>query len=139
MSTEQRIQKSDISDREDVELLVNAFYEKVLDDSLLAPIFTEVVEVDWDAHLPVMYDFWSGILLGPSDYRGNPMRKHVLLSEKTDMGEREFARWLDLFNATVDAHFSGNKTEEAKVRAGNIAQLMLHKIRAKGEQPYTNK
>ncbi len=40
MHTEPHTSESDINGREDVELLVNAFYEKVLKDPLLAPIFT---------------------------------------------------------------------------------------------------
>jgi len=40
----------------------------------------------------------------------------------------QFNEWLRLFRSTVDELFIGEKAEEAKVRAENIARLMLHKI-----------
>ncbi len=75
-----------------------------------------------------MYAFWAGILLGETGFSGNPMRKHLALSQITPMTEVEFSEWLFLFNQTVDSLFEGNTAEEAKTRAQNIANLMLHKI-----------
>ncbi len=46
--------KKDIESREDIELLVNQFYNKVNQDTLLAPVFSHV---DWPNHLPIMYNF----------------------------------------------------------------------------------
>ncbi|MGC1244127.1 MAG: group III truncated hemoglobin, partial [Chryseosolibacter sp.] len=62
------IMKHDIINREDIKLLVDSFYEKVQADALLAPVFNHV---DWPHHLPIMYNFWSSMLLGDQSYRGN--------------------------------------------------------------------
>lgn len=122
--------KTDIKTRKDIELLVNAFYEKVRTNSVLAYIFDDVAKIDWETHLPKMYSFWASILLGEHSFSGNPMQKHIALSKLTEMTDKEFAEWLHLFIETVDELFLGEKANEAKLRAGNIARLMLHNIQA---------
>lgn len=56
--------KKDILIREDIELLVNTFYDKIKKDDTIGYFFTEIANVDWPTHLPKMYDFWESILLG---------------------------------------------------------------------------
>lgn len=81
-----------------------------------------------ESHLPKMYSFWASILLGEHSFSGNPMQKHIALSKQTAMTDKEFSEWLHLFVETVDELFLGEKANEAKLRAGNIARLMLHNI-----------
>ena len=118
----------DIEQHSDVIQLVDQFYSKIKINPILSPIFSDVAKVDWDHHLPKMYSFWGSILLGEHSYSGNPMQVHVALSKLTPLSEHEFNEWLLLFNATVDELFSGTNADEAKLRAANIARLMLHKI-----------
>lgn len=120
--------KKDIESVADIELMVNSFYNEVKSNSILGHIFENVAKVDWQTHLPKMYSFWSSLLLGEHSYSGNPMVKHIALSKITPLTETEFSTWLLIFNRIVDLHFQGSKAEEAKSRAANIAQLMLHKI-----------
>ena len=111
----------DITSREDIILLVNSFYDKVNQDDLLKPIFGHV---DWPAHLPIMYNFWSSMLLGDQSYQGNPFQKHVHLA----IDSSHFNRWLELFTQTVNENFAGFKAEEVKNRAQNIAGVFQHKM-----------
>ena len=120
--------KSDITNRRDIELLVDTFYEKVRKNHLLGHIFDDVAKVDWPSHLPKMYSFWASILLAEYSFSGNPMQKHIALSKMTEITDREFSEWLQLFTESVDSLFLGAKANEAKLRAGNIARLMLHNI-----------
>jgi hemoglobin len=120
--------KKDIETREDVEMLVNTFYSKVRGNAVIGYIFNDVAKVDWEHHLPKMYSFWAGLLLGERGFTGNPMQRHIELSKQTTMSEVEFAEWLLLFNQTTDELFEGEKADEAKIRGANIARLMLHKI-----------
>ncbi len=120
--------KNDISNRDDIELLVNTFYDSVKANVVIGPIFSDVAKVDWKHHLPKMYSFWASLLLGEHSFSGNPMQKHIELSKLTKMSNVEFSEWLILFIKTVDELFEGEKAEEAKTRAANIARLMLHKI-----------
>ncbi|HMQ49445.1 MAG TPA: group III truncated hemoglobin [Saprospiraceae bacterium] len=122
--------KSDISNRKDIELLVNTFYDKVRSNPVLGYIFNEVAKTDWEAHLPKMYSFWASILLDEHSFSGNPMQKHIALSKLTAMTNKEFSEWLYLFVQTVDELFLGEKADDAKLRAGNIARIMLHNIQA---------
>lgn len=114
-------EQKDISTRKDIEVLVDRFYDRVQADTLLAPVFSHV---DWVKHLPVMYNFWSSMLLGESSYRGNPFQKHVNLP----ITGAHFERWLKLFVQTVDEQFAGPRAEEIKERAGNIANVFQYKM-----------
>ncbi|TVR78262.1 MAG: group III truncated hemoglobin [Chitinophagaceae bacterium] len=118
----------DIETREDVVLLVDTFYQSVKENKKLGYIFKDVAKIDWEEHLPKMYSFWASILLGEQSFTGNPMIKHIALSKLTPMTEVEFEEWLLLFNTTIDQLFEGKVANEAKLRAGNIARLMMHKI-----------
>jgi hemoglobin len=113
--------RTDIVTRTHVEELVNSFYDKVKRDDLLAPVFAQV---NWPQHLPVMYNFWSSVLLGGQSYQGNPFARHVHLQ----INRQHFNRWLALFNETVDERFTGFNANEAKNRAHTIAQLFQYKM-----------
>jgi hemoglobin len=125
-------QLPDIRGREEVEQLVRAFYEKVLLDPVIGYIFTEVVKLDLEAHLPRMYDFWEFTLFHTGQYRGNPMQLHVKLNEKEALKEAHFTQWLALFNETVDELFEGPVAFQAKTRAQSIATMMQIRIHQAG-------
>ncbi len=120
--------KYDIKERSDIELLVNTFYEKVRSNERLGYIFEDIAKVDWVSHMPVMYSFWASVLLNEQSYTGNAMTPHIALSKLTPLTKIEFDAWMLLFTTTVDDLFEGEKADEAKFRAENIARLMLHKI-----------
>lgn len=113
--------KHDIRDRDDIRILVDTFYDKVQADATLSPVFHQV---DWPHHLPIMYNFWSTILLGDLSYQGNPLQKHLHLP----IDSVHFARWLALFRETIDQEFTGEKAEEAKMRAQSIAGVFQFKM-----------
>jgi hemoglobin len=115
------VSKPDIILSEQIEQLVDRFYEKVKNDPLLAPVFSHV---DWPQHLPIMYSFWSFALLGELGYKSNIVQKHLSLPIQPE----HFARWLSLFNKTVDENFSGEKAEEAKSRANSMAVVIQVKM-----------
>ena len=60
--------KTDIKNRADIEKLVNVFYEKVKKDATIGYFFTDVAKVNWEFHLPKMYDFFENILLSSGNY-----------------------------------------------------------------------
>ena len=119
--------KTDIQNRKDIEVLVNAFYEKVKTDAVIGYLFNDVAQVNWATHLPKMYDFWENILFYTGNYDGNPMARHKELHDKSTMTKAHFQHWIDLFNKTVNYHFEGPKAEEIKNRAMNIATAMMYK------------
>ncbi|MDX5423225.1 MAG: group III truncated hemoglobin [Hymenobacteraceae bacterium] len=116
--------KRDIETEEDVKLLVDIFYEHVNKDELLSPVFNDFAHVNWQAHLPVMYNFWSSILFGSMAYKGQPFPKHMRLP----IEQKHFIRWVSLFILTVDSLFAGSKAEEAKQKASSIARIFQMKM-----------
>ena len=118
----------DIQTRKDIEKLLDEFYKKVVVDDLIGPFFTDVVQLDWEKHMPVMYDFWETTLLGNMKYKGNPMTKHFELNRKKTLLPEHFERWLSLWKESVNNNFKGNKSEEAIQRAVQIGGLMKFKI-----------
>jgi hemoglobin len=119
--------KTDIRNRKDIEKLVNAFYEKIKSDDTIGYLFNDVAHVNWELHLPKMYDFWENILFYTANYEGNPMEKHKELHGKSTMTKAHFQHWIAVFNKTVDSLFEGSKAEEIKKRAINIATAMMYK------------
>ena len=120
--------RSDISSREDIEHIVRSFYDRVLNDEELAPFFTEVVVVDWDAHLPKMFDFWEGVVFGTGNFKGNPMQVHLKLHLREKLSQQLFKKWLELFSGTIDSLHSGEKANLIKTRALSIATMMQMRI-----------
>ena len=81
-----------------VSQLVEQFYRRIRRDALLAPIFAERIS-DWPLHLERMKTFWRSILFNSGEFSGNPMVKHLAIP---GLEERHFARWLQLFYATLE-------------------------------------
>jgi len=116
--------KPDITSIEDIQLMVDTFYQHVQKDDLLAPVFGDQAKVKWEAHLPTMYSFWEKVLLGQGEYRGNPFQKHIPLKIEA----AHFTRWVSLFEQTLDMNFSGPTADEAKLRANSIAHIFQSKL-----------
>ncbi len=121
-------QKTELLGRAEIEVLVNAFYERVRGDDLLGFIFDEVAQTNWDTHLPKMYAFWETVLFRSGGYQGNPLAAHAKLAPKTAMGREQFDRWLSLFRATVDDLFIGEHADHIKNCAEDMANVIHGKI-----------
>jgi len=120
--------KPDIQTRYHVEQLINAFYDKVKQDDSIAYLFSDVAKVDWEKHLPRMYDFWEQIIFQTNTYAGNPMQTHLLLHHHSPLTKDHFKRWLALFFETVDDLYEGPIAEFTKQRAQSIAGTMQAKL-----------
>ena len=120
--------KKDITNREDIDLLMHSFYKKLLDDNTINYIFTDVVKIDIETHIPVIADFWESILFHRNVYHNNPMKIHLDIQNKTPLLKHHFDTWLFYFNSSVDELFEGNIATMAKERAVSIATVMQIKI-----------
>lgn len=120
--------KKDITNRKDIEKLVNLFYNKVKEDKIISHFFTDVVKVDWEKHLPIMYRFWENVLFYTGSYGGNPMQQHLTIHAKHPFTIKDFTQWTKLFNETVDELFEGENAELIKERAQNISTIMQIKM-----------
>ena len=120
--------KKDIGSKEDIPLLINTFYGKVRSNEAIGYIFNNIAQVNWEAHLPVMYDFWESVIFHSGPYARNPIAVHKALHAKHPLSPAHFSEWLRLFKETVDELFEGNNAEAAKQRAESIATVMQLKI-----------
>lgn len=123
----------DIETIEDIKVLVDEFYNKVRQDDLLKDIFNNVIQNRWKIHLEKMYRFWQTVLLEEHTYYGSPFQPHA----KLPVNKEHFERWKKLFNETIDENFLGEKSEEAKWRAGKMAEMFLSKINYYNENKNT--
>ena len=117
----------DITNNQDIQLLVNTFYDKVK-TSEIGFFFTDLAKVNWEKHLPKMYIFWESVLFATVKFDGNPMGAHYPIIEMAAMEKQHFDTWLKLWKETVDQLFSGEIADSAKNKAENIANLMAYKM-----------
>ena len=120
--------KKDITTREDIELLMHTFYNRLLSDKNINYIFTDVAKINIKTHIPIIADFWESVLLHKNIYHNNTMKIHMDLNEKVPLTKIHFDTWLKYFNTTVDEFFEGNIALLAKQRATSIATVMQIKI-----------
>lgn len=116
---------TDITSAADIKTFVDSFYSKIKGDPLLGPVFAlRISEEDWDQHLKKMYGFWNTVLFFGRGYKGNPFAKHIGLHVEN----AHFQQWVSLFHQTIDEHFSGDRADETKRRARNIAMMFMAKL-----------
>lgn len=122
---------NDIQTQEDLFLLVNEFYKKLLSDDAINYIFTDVVKIKLEEHLPILVTFWSQGILGTGGYTKNLTQIHLELNEKEYLSPELFKIWLNHFYNSVDENFKGEKAEQIKTQALSIATVMQIKIAQK--------
>ena len=118
----------DIENNDDLYLLVDAFYKKLLTDTSIAYIFTEVVKIKLQEHLPILVIFWSQSLFNKGGYFKNLTNIHLDINAKEYLSPELFKIWLNHFNASVDENFTGLNDEKIKTKALSIANVMQIKI-----------
>lgn len=110
----------DLCTEQEIIELVHAFYHRVRQDEVLGPVFGRHV-TSWDAHLPVMVDFWSSALRGTARFRGSPMQKHAALP---GLSIGLFQRWLGLFRQTISAL----PNTALACKANDLAERIAHSL-----------
>lgn len=102
--------------------LVETFYARVREDSLLGPIFAKHI-ADWPSHLAKMKNFWASIAIESGRFHGNPMLKHIAIGS---LESRHFDHWLALFFATLEDVVSQERARAFfRQRAERIADSLL--------------
>lgn len=118
----------DIENRDDLELLMHAFYSALLDDPAVNYIFTDVAKISLAEHLPLIIDFWEHLLFNTIKYKNNVFEIHKTLHAKSALEKQHFLIWLNHLNRTIDLHFMGEKAEKIKTSALSIATIMQLKL-----------
>ena len=123
-------QSQDLDTPERIAELVPRFYKRVEHDEHLRPIFVDVAQVDWEAHMPKLIAFWCQMVLGIPGFHGNPAGKHVQFSKLHAFEKHHFDRWIGLFHDTIDRSWRGPKAEEIKARSTQIARYQAQLVGA---------
>ena len=117
--------KKDVTNREDLYLIVTEFYEKLLIDKNIKHFFEKFQDKNTlEHHLQTLVDFWDNILFYSGTYNKNAMMPHLLLHEKKPFSKIHFETWLELFNKSVDDNFKGENASILKNRALSVATVM---------------
>jgi len=115
-----------------IKLLVDHFYEIVIKDEVIGPVFHKAIGDDitqWQSHLLTMYRFWSSVMLTSGRYKGNPVAVHKSLEGiKVEM----FTHWLDLWDGACDDIFEAPQALAFKTRARRIAGSLMATIFSDG-------
>ena len=120
--------KPDLDSREQIAAFLQKFYDKLLQDPVLAPIFLEVAGINIRVHLGHIQAYWEKLLLGEDNYQRHTMNIHRALHGKRALTEAEFDRWLDFYVSTVDENFTGQYADKAKRIASHITGNMKTRI-----------
>jgi len=118
----------DIQNQGDLYLLVDEFYKKLLADPAISYIFTDVVKIKLETHLPILVTFWSQAILGTGGYYNNLTQLHLDVNQKSYLSPELFKIWLHHFYEAVDQNFAGEKAEKIKTQALSIATILQIKI-----------
>jgi hemoglobin len=118
----------DIETQDDLYFLVDNFYQRLLSDSSISYIFTDLVKIKLEEHLPILVTFWSQAIFDTGGYFNNLTKIHLDINEKEKLTPELFNIWLNHFNSAVDANFIGNNAEKIKTQALSLATVMQIKI-----------
>lgn len=117
-------QKPDLDNAKHITQMVHRFYDKLLADELMAPLFLEVAQIDLKAHLPTISLYWQKMLLGDKQYNNNTMAKHRDINHKQPFQLEHYDTWLNYFLLTLETHFAGPFTDKAIRIATNVIKNM---------------
>lgn len=119
---------NDIQTQEDLYKVVDDFYKKLLADDAISYIFTDVVKVKLEEHLPILVTFWSQSILGTGGYFNNLTQIHLDLNAKSFLSKELFEIWLNHFETAINENFQGINCERMKNQAHNLSTIMQIKI-----------
>ena len=118
----------DVKERKDLDFIVHEFYNRVLEDNKIAPVFTSTVKIDWKTHLPIISDFWENLLWGGNKYQENLLQKHLDFNDKIPFTRLHLERWLLHWTGTINDNFSAENATEIQNRAVIIGRIIMSKI-----------
>lgn len=116
--------------KKNIRNLVVSFYTKVLADETVGSFFieklgTELTSEAWAEHIDILTNFWAGIYLGDTEYRGAPFVPHMQLE---GLKRTTFEQWLKLFFKTLDSIYIPEIADQFKSRATLIAGNFMRNL-----------
>lgn len=120
----QRKKNLDLHSPEAIRPFVDLFYQRLLTDKTLSPIFLDVAKVDLEIHKPIICEYWEKLLFGSEQYQRHTMNIHRAVNNKRQFKAEDFLNWYGHFELTMDELYQGPMAEKAKRVALTIARNM---------------
>ena len=118
----------DIKTQQDLYLLVNQFYKKLLSNHSISYIFTDIVKIKIEEHLPILVTFWSQMIFENGGYTNNITDIHLKVDKLSHLSPELFEIWLTHFNLTINELFEGENDNKVMAQAQQLAMIMQIKI-----------
>lgn len=114
--------------RENLRVLMTLFYEKAVEDDVLAPFFVDQLgddlnDEEWIEHIELLADFWLAKIVGENTYRGNFIGAHAKIPH---MKAEAFERWLEIFSVIADQVYVPEVAELFKKKGVQFSQQFIH-------------
>lgn len=121
--------KARIESEFEIEMLIDTFYEKVLEHEELSYFFSEAV-MNWEFHKQMFIKYWSKQILFTDSYEGSPLHRHIEVDRRfgRSFTKYHFEEWTRLWVETIDILFEGDKAELAKESGVNMAKNIYLKM-----------
>ena len=120
--------RGDLDGRGDIHDLVVHFYREIVFDEVLAPVFTELAEVDWTVHIPRLIDYWCRVLLRQPGYAGAVLGAHREVHDLGAFRLQHFDRWYSLWVRSIEGSWAGPLAEQAKRHAARVATALARQL-----------
>lgn len=115
--------RREIRNVEDITILLQRFYERARQDSLLGPVFYSQIK-NWDEHVSMTAQFWMNLLFRGKGLDEGLDAKHSELFIQS----RHFDRWITIFHDVVNTHYDGPVAQHAKFLSIKLAELCRSKL-----------
>ena len=112
---------TDLDTPQNIDLFIHSFYNKLLKDELMAPLFLDHANIDITTHLSTISLYWQKMLWGDPQYNNHTMNIHRAIHRDHPFEAQHFRRWFFYFEQTATESFSGTFTEKAL----DIAQKII--------------
>lgn len=121
---------NDIQTREDILLVMQKFYDKLLADDSINHFFTKTTDVSkhLEEHFEILATFWEQALFLKGGYKNNMFQKHLDAHEKSPFETKHYQTWLHYLHSTIDDYFKGDYAEQMKTMSQSMATVMQIKF-----------
>lgn len=118
-----KMEKFKIIDKDNINKIVIEFYVSILfEDNKVSEVFKNklgdhITSTLWQEHISKLTNFWAMMVLGDTNYKGNPMKKHFDLGLDSEM----FTIWLSMFFDVIDTRYEEHLAKIFRSKANTIA------------------
>ena len=117
-------------DLESIEIMVRAFYAKLIKDDLVGPFFIKALGDDldsgkWRSHYGTLDSFWLLMMTGEKGYMGDPYMVHAFIGTLT---VEVFDRWLEIFHSQVHEQFTPEIADKFYSKSQTIARSFMESL-----------